>query len=134
MRRTSPPAFGALAGGLVTLLGASPVAAHHSFSAVFDADEAVEITGTVMRVEWLNPHVWIYLEVAGDDGSVEDWSFEMGSPNRLSRYGWHQNSLAQGQVVTVAGSRARDGSRKAAVDTVTLSTGERMFGAQEGSQ
>jgi Family of unknown function (DUF6152) len=115
-------------------LGIAPAGAHHSFAAVFDAAQAVELTGKVTRIEWLNPHVWLYLEVANDDGTVEDWAFEMGSPNRLARYGWHQNSLSPGQVVTIAGSRSRDGSRKAAVDTVTLSTGQRLFGAQEASQ
>jgi hypothetical protein len=88
------------------------------------------LTGTVKRIEWMNPHVWIYLDVANDDGVVEEWAFEMGSPNRLTRYGWHQNSLPEGQVVTIAASRARDGSRKAAVSTVTLPNGERLFGAQ----
>jgi Family of unknown function (DUF6152) len=116
------------------LLWTAPAGAHHSFAAVFDAEQAVELTGTVTRIEWLNPHVWLYLDVATDAGTVEDWAFEMGSPNRLSRYGWHQNSLAPGQVVTIAGSRARDGSRKAAVDTVTLSSGQRLFGAQETTQ
>jgi hypothetical protein len=130
MRQRSPEIFGALA----ALLCAMPAMAHHSFAAVFDSKQPVELTGTVTRVEWMNPHVWLYLDVANDDGTVESWAFEMGSPNRLARYGWHQNSLPAGQVVTVAGSRSRDGSRKGAVDTVTLSTGERLFGAQETSR
>lgn len=124
--------FGALA--LAAALGAAPALAHHSFSAIFDSEQPVELTGTVTRVEWLNPHVWLYLDVAAADGALDSWAFEMGSPNRLSRYGWHQNSLQPGQVVTIAGSRSRDGSLKAAVGTVTLSTGERLFGAQETSQ
>lgn len=117
--------------GLAALLSTATAAAHHSFAAIFDADRPVEITGTVTRVEWMNPHVWIYLNVANDGDAVEEWAFEMGSPNRLTRYGWSQSSLPEGQVVTIAGSRARDGSRKAAVDTVTLPTGQRLFGAQE---
>jgi hypothetical protein len=120
--------------GVAAFLCAVPAVAHHSFAAVFDAKQPVEITGTVTRVEWFNPHVWIYLDVTNADGAVESWAFEMGSPNRLTRYGWHQNSLPAGQVVTVAGSRARDGSLKAAVETVTLPSGERLFGAQESSQ
>lgn len=116
------------------MLWIAPAGAHHSFSAIFDAAQPVELTGKVTRIEWLNPHVWLYLDVATDTGTVEAWAFEMGSPNRLSRYGWHQNSLSPGQVVTIAGSRSRDGSRKAAVDTVTLSTGQRLFGAQDASQ
>ena len=110
---------------------AAPALAHHSFAAIFDSDEPVELTGTVTRVEWMNPHVWLYLDVTNEEGAVESWSFEMGSPNRLTRYGWHENSLTEGQVVTIAGSRSRDGGLKAAVSTVTLPSGERLFGAQE---
>jgi len=122
-------------GLLATLLGASaPAAAHHSFSAIFDAAKPVTLTGTVTRVEWMNPHTWIYLDVKKDDGSVEAWSFEMGSPNRLMRYGWNQDSLPTGATVTIAGSRARDGSLKAAVDKVTLPDGKQLFGAQDSSQ
>jgi hypothetical protein len=126
MTRRNLPAFGVL----VALLGADHASAHHSFAAVFDSNQSVELTGTVKRVEWMNPHVWIYLDVVNSDGALEEWAFEMGSPNRLTRYGWHQNSLPEGQTVTIAASRARDGSRKAAVETVTLPNGERLFGAQ----
>ena len=115
------------------LLASAPAAAHHSFSAIFDANQPVTLTGTVTRIEWMNPHTWIYLDVKKDDGSVEAWSFEMGSPNRLMRYGWNQGSLPTGETVTIAGSRARDGSLKAAVDTVTLPGGKRLFGAQDTS-
>ena len=108
--------------------------AHHSFSAIFDAAKPVTLTGTVTRIEWMNPHTWIYLDVKKDDGSVEAWSFELGSPNRLMRYGWNQDSLPTGATVTIMGSRARDGSLKAAVDTVSLPDGKRLFGAQETSQ
>jgi hypothetical protein len=122
-------------GLLATLLAASlPAAAHHSFAAVFDAAKPVTLTGTVARIEWMNPHTWIYLDVKTDDGSVEEWSFEMGSPNRLMRFGWNQDSLQTGATVTIAGSRARDDSRKAAVTTVTLANGKQLFGAQDTSQ
>ena len=120
--------------GLAALLCIGNAAAHHSFVSVFDSRRPVEITGTVTRVEWMNPHVWIYMNVAKDDGAIEEWAFEMGSPNRLTRYGWHQTSLPVGEVATIVGSRSRDGSLKAAVDTVTLPTGERLFGAQETSR
>ena len=118
---------------LVSLLGTAPAAAHHSFSAIFDSGKPVTLTGTVNRIEWMNPHTWIYLDVKKDDGSIEAWSFEMGSPNRLMRYGWNQDSLPTGTTVTIAGSQARDGSMKAAVDTVTLPGGKRLFGAQDTS-
>jgi hypothetical protein len=119
---------------LAASLAGAPVAAHHSFSAIFDANQPVTLTGTVTRVEWMNPHTWIYLDVKKDDDSVEAWAFEMGSPNRLMRSGWNQDSLPAGRTVTIAGSRARDGSLKAAVDTVTLPDGQRLFGAQDTSQ
>ena len=111
-----------------------PARAHHSFAAVFDSDQPVELTGKVTRVEWLNPHVWFYVDVESEDGEISNWGFEMGSPNRLMRSGWHQNSMRLEQVVTVVGSRARDGSLKAAVETVTLASGERLFGAQDAAQ
>ncbi len=131
MSDRSPTILGLLA----VLLGASaPAAAHHSFSAIFDAAKPVTLTGTVTRIEWMNPHTWIYLDVKKDDGSVEAWSFEMGSPNRLMRFGWNQDSLPTGATVTIAGSRARDGSLKAAVDKVTLPDGKQLFGAQDSSQ
>ncbi len=118
---------------LAALLVGAPALAHHSFSAIFDAAKPVTLTGTVTRIEWMNPHTWIHLDVENDDGRVEAWAFEMGSPNRLMRYGWNQNSLPMGATVTITGSQARDGSLKAAVDTVTLPDGKRLFGAQDAS-
>ena len=102
---------------------------HHSFAAVFDSGQPVELTGTVTKVEWTNPHVWFYVDVKRD-GKVENWGFEMGSPSSLTRRGWKHNALQAGQVITVAAMRARDGTLRAAVRTVTLSTGESLFGAQ----
>ena len=124
----------ALALGIAALLVGTMAAAHHSFAAIFDAAKPVTVTGTVTKLEWMNPHTWIYLDVKGADGKTEAWAFELGSPNRLMRYGWNQNSLPNGQTVTITGSRARDGSLKAAVDTVTLPDGKRLFGAQDTSQ
>ncbi len=121
-------------GLIIAAAAVTPVTAHHSFAAVFDYDRPVEITGTVTAVEWLNPHVWFYVDAQNEQGETESWAFEMGSPNRLMRSGWHQNSMQPGQTVTVAGSLARDGSLKAAVETVKLSTGEELFGAQDSSQ
>ena len=111
---------------------AAPLAAHHSH-ANYRTTSYVNLEGTVTEVLWMNPHTWIYLDVRNDDGAVEAWAFEMGSPNRLMRYGWNQDSLPTGATVTIAGSRARDGSLKAAVDTVTLPDGKRLFGAQDAS-
>lgn len=122
-----------LAAVVAALLHVPDAVAHHSFAAVFDADDPVELTGTVRDVEWLNPHVWFYVDVETGDGTIEDWAFEMGSPNRLMRSGWNEGSMALGDVVTVTASRARDGSRKAAVVTVRLTSGQELFGAQDSS-
>ena len=117
------------------LLGATvPAAAHHSFAAIFDAAKPVKITGTVTRMEWMNPHTWIYIDAKAADGKAEQWAFELGSPNRLMRYGWNQDSLPTGTTITITGSRARDGSLKAAADKVTLPDGKQLFGAQETTQ
>jgi len=118
----------------VTTFFAVPATAHHSFVAVFDRELPVELTGTVTEVEWMNPHVWIYIDVENEQGGIDNWGFELGSPNGLIRRGWNHNSLAIGQVVTVAGMLARDSSLKGAVRTITLSTGESLFGAQDESR
>ena len=111
-----------------------PVVAHHSFASVFDRERPIELTGTVTEVEWMNPHVWIYIDVEQENGEIENWGFEMGAVNGLIRRGWSHDSLQVGQVITVAGVLARDGSQRGAVRTVTLSTGESLFGAQDESR
>jgi hypothetical protein len=111
-----------------------PIVAHHSFAAVFDRESPIELTGTVTEVEWMNPHAWIYIDVERENGEIENWGFEMGSPSGLIRRGWNHDSLQVGQVITVMGVRARDGSQRGAVRTVTLSTGESLFGAQDESR
>ncbi len=122
-------------GLLGAMLSAAPSIAHHSFAAVFDRDDTIEITGTVTRVEWVNPHAWFYVDVENRDGQIEEWAFEMGSANHLRRRGWNRNSLQVGDVVTVAGSRARNGTTTGAVRTVTLAaTGESLFGGQDESR
>jgi hypothetical protein len=108
--------------------------AHHSFASVFDKNQPLELTGTVTKVEWMNPHVWFYIDVQKKGGETENWGFEMGSPNGLVRRGWAHDALQVGAVVTVVGVRARDGSHSGSVRTVTLSTGESLFGAQDESR
>ena len=117
---------------LVTLavIGAHsvPVLAHHSFAAEFDADSPIELTGTVTKVEWMNPHTFFYIDVEKENGEYENWALELGSPNGLMRRGWTRNSLQVGNVVRVTGSRARDGSLlKGNARSIVLSNGIRLF-------
>ena len=93
--------------------------AHHSFSAEFDRDKPISVTGTVTKVEWTNPHARIYIDVQEEGGKVVNWDFELGPPNGLMRQGWTRNSLKAGDVVTVLGSRARDGSTNSNARSVT---------------
>jgi hypothetical protein len=102
--------------------------AHHSFAAEFDRDVPVELTGIVIKIDWTNPHGYIFLEVENDAGDYDEWGFEMGSPTALSRRGWTRNSLPVGTEVTISGTRARDGSLKANAQSVLLTeTCTRMF-------
>lgn len=114
-----------LAGGLVgavsTLLIGSQVMAHHSFSAEFDADQKVQLTGIVTKVQWTNPHVWFYINVKDKDtGQVTNWAAEMGAPHLLQRRGWRRESLKIGTEVTVNGFLARNGSKRLSARDVTL--------------
>lgn len=114
---------------IVTL--AAPAAAHHSFSAVFDADAPVAVTGTIVRVEWMNPHIWFYVEVTEPDGSATEWGFSGAPPGVLMRRGIPKDVLALGAVVNVEGFRARDGSNNASGGRVTLPDGRNVFTASQ---
>jgi hypothetical protein len=112
---------------LIAAAGAERVAAHHSFAAEFDANSPIEITGTVTKIEWANPHTFFYIDVKNEAGEYENWALEMGSPNGLMRRGWTRNTLKYGDIVTVTGSRAKDGSFKGNARSVVLADGTRLF-------
>jgi len=104
-----------------------PLAAHHSFNAEFDASKPVTLTGTVTKVEWVNPHARFDVDVKDELGTVTSWKLELGPPNVLIRLGWTRNSLKPGDIVTVEGSLAKDGSKLANARKVTLSDGRKVF-------
>jgi hypothetical protein len=113
-----------------------PATAHHSFPAQYDAEKTITLTGTVTEVQWTNPHIFIYIDVTDEEtGETENWALEMGGPNALLRLGWKRDSLEAGDVITVEGALARDGSNLANADNIVLAeTGRRMLaGSSQGA-
>ena len=116
--------------GMVT---AVPVTAHHAFAAEFDADSPVEFSGRVSKVEWINPHVWIHVDVTRDDGTMEGWAFEAGTPNVLFRRGFTRESLLPGTDVRVDGYQAKDGANRANGRDITFIDGTKLFLGSSGT-
>lgn len=125
--------LGVLVVGTGVALGAASVRAHHSFAAEFDANQPVTLTGTVSRIDFVNPHAWLYLDVKDDEGSVTRWNVEMGSPNRLIRRGFSKTSVPVGTEVVVEGFRAKDGSQTVNSRTVTLPDGQGLYTGSSGT-
>jgi len=103
------------------------ISAHHAFGAEFDANRPIQFTGTIVKMEWLNPHVWLHLEVKKPDGTTEIWAFEAGTPNVLFRRGFTKQSLMPGTVVKVDGYQAKDGTRRGNGRDLTFQDGRKLI-------
>ena len=125
--------FGVVAGAAFAVAAtAVPVIAHHSFAAEFDAKKPVKLKGTVTKMEWINPHSWIHIDVKTPDGKVEQWMVEGGAPNALLRRGWNKNSLLPGTEIQVEGFQAKDGALRANGRDITFTDGKKLFVGSSG--
>ncbi|MCH7747513.1 MAG: hypothetical protein IH939_05405 [Acidobacteria bacterium] len=129
--RTTVIAGAMIGAGLV--LGTVPVGAHHAFSAEFDADRPVHFQGTVVKVEWINPHTWIHIDVTREDGEVERWMIEGGNPHNLFRRGFTRDAISIGMEIVVDGYASKDGTRRANGRDLTLPSGQTLFMGSSGT-
>jgi uncharacterized protein DUF6152 len=126
--------FSVVAGAaLLVTAAAVPVIAHHSFAAEFDAKRPVKLRGTVTKMEWINPHSWIHIDVKTPDGKVEKWMVEGGAPNALLRRGWNRQSLLPGTEILVEGFQAKDGAMRANGRDITFPDGKKLFVGSSGT-
>ena len=121
-----------LIGAFLVVAIARGLSAHHSFAAEFDVNKPVTLSGTVSRVEWANPHIWVYLDVKDDHGAVQAWQCEGGAPNTLTRNGWSKDSLKWNDRITIEGFLAKDGSKTCNLRIVKLADGRSVFAGSSG--
>ena len=125
--------FGVVAGAAFVVASAAvPVIAHHSFAAEFDAKKPVKLRGVVTKMEWINPHSWIHIDVKTADGKTESWMVEGGAPNALLRRGWNKSSLLPGTEILVEGFQAKDGAMRANGRDITFPDGKKLFVGSSG--
>ena len=122
-----------VAGAVLLSAAALPVLAHHAFAAEFDANRPVKLEGVVTKMDWINPHSWIHIDVKADDGTVQKWMIEGGAPNALLRRGWNRNSLPAGTQISVQGFQAKDGSFRANGRDITFADGKKLFMGSSGT-
>jgi len=119
----------AILGVIGVLPAAAPLLAHHSFAAEYDAKKPFEMKGTITKVDWMNPHVYFYIDVKDESGKTANWAFEMGPPRLLERGGWKKNTMKEGDEVIVSGTLAKDGGKHGNARSVTLATTGQKLGA-----
>jgi len=119
--------FGVVIAAAALLAVTMPLAAHHAFSAEFDINKPVSFRATVFKMDWINPHAWIHVDVKSDDGKVTRWMIEAAAPNALLRRGWNKNSLTAGTEINVQGYQAKDGTNKANGSIITFLDGRKLF-------
>ena len=127
--------YAVLFGVVLALTGGSvPLLAHHSFAAEYDTSKPIKVTGVVTKMEWMNPHARFYVDVKGADGKVTNWNFELGAIPVLLKQGWRKGSLKEGDMVTVEGYLAKDGSKLANARRVTLADGRKVFAGSAAAE